>query len=44
MEPDKCSDLDWFPLDNLPDNTSDFVRQAIKKILNGVNYSVYTFS
>lgn len=41
MEPHKCDDLQWFPLDALPDNTIDYVRQAIAAHQKGVTYSEY---
>ena len=39
MEPDKCDDLQWFPLDNLPPNMVPYVRQCITYIRQGVYYS-----
>jgi 8-oxo-dGTP pyrophosphatase MutT (NUDIX family) len=41
LEPHKCDDLQWFPLDALPDNTIDYVRQAIVAHQKGVTYSEY---
>lgn len=40
-EPNKCDDLSWFPLDNLPDNIVDYVAVAIKHFRNGVTYSEF---
>ena len=41
MEPDKCDELRWFDLDNLPDNTVDYVRAAINNYKNGVRFSLF---
>lgn len=30
MEPEKCDNLDWFSMDNLPENMTYHVRDAIK--------------
>lgn len=40
-EPDKCSEMGWFPLDRLPDDTIPHVRKAIRNVLDGVFYDSY---
>lgn len=42
-EPHKCDDLSWFPLDALPENTVDYVKQAIQHYQAGVLYSEFGY-
>jgi 8-oxo-dGTP diphosphatase len=41
VEPNKCDDLSWFPLDALPPNTIEYIRLAIEHVQKGVLYSEY---
>lgn len=41
MEPHKCDDLSWFPLDNLPAAVMPFIGMVLKDISKGVVYSEY---
>jgi ADP-ribose pyrophosphatase YjhB (NUDIX family) len=38
-EPEKCSDLSWFDLENLPDNIIPYIRKVIDRIQKSVFYS-----
>lgn len=40
-EPEKCGDVRFFPKDELPGNLVDNVRQSLKLINIGFNYSEY---
>ena len=37
-EPDKCSELGWFDLDNLPENIIPYIKKSIELLNSGVNY------
>lgn len=43
LEPEKCDDVSWFPLDNLPENTIPLIRQALEHIHNKIFYSEFGF-
>lgn len=38
-EPEKCDDMQWFPLDALPDNILPYVRQVLEDHRNGIAFS-----
>ena len=39
MEHNKCDDLSWFELNNLPQNIIPYIKQAIDSFLNDIIYS-----
>ena len=41
MEPNKCSDLSWFDLDNLPNNMIPYIRKVIENIQNEIFYDEF---
>jgi 8-oxo-dGTP diphosphatase len=41
MESEKCDDLNWFPLDDLPSNTIPYIRSVIDHIKKGNFYSEF---
>ena len=43
MEPHKCDDLSWFELNNLPENTIPYIKQAIDNIKDKIFYSELGF-
>ena len=40
-EPEKCDDLRWFDLDQLPENTITYVMQAFENHINAVRFDEY---
>jgi 8-oxo-dGTP pyrophosphatase MutT (NUDIX family) len=40
-EPDKCDDLRWVNVNELPDNTIPYVQRAIMNQLNGVTFDEF---
>jgi 8-oxo-dGTP pyrophosphatase MutT (NUDIX family) len=38
MEPDKCSQLKWFPINQLPANTIPYIKKSIQSILQNQYY------
>lgn len=40
-EPEKCDDLSWFDINNLPDNMLPFIRRVLTDIVAGISYSEY---
>lgn len=40
-EPNKCDDLSWFDLDDMPDNVIPYIKKAINCIKNKVVYSEF---
>ena len=41
MEPNKCADLTWFDINNLPENTIPYIREAIENYKSGIFYSEF---
>lgn len=39
LEPQKCDDLNWFDVNNLPDNTIPYIKKAIENAENQKLYS-----
>ena len=43
MEPNKCTELKWFAVDDLPENVSKYARQAIENFVGDVRFSQIDF-
>jgi len=41
VEPHKCSDLSWFPIDNLPENTIPVIKNVLASVKINEYYSEY---
>jgi 8-oxo-dGTP pyrophosphatase MutT (NUDIX family) len=41
-EPEKCDDLSWHPINDLPQNMIPLVKDMLSKIAQGERYSEYT--
>jgi 8-oxo-dGTP diphosphatase len=41
MEPEKCDNLSWFPVDSMPGKMVPYVRNAIEQYLKGNIYSEF---
>lgn len=41
LEPEKCSDLSWFPLNNLPPNTIPYIKHVLEAVERGEIYSEF---
>ncbi|MDR2077955.1 MAG: NUDIX domain-containing protein [Rickettsiales bacterium] len=40
-EPTKCAELKFYPLENMPENTIDYVKFSLKNALSGIMYGEY---
>jgi 8-oxo-dGTP pyrophosphatase MutT (NUDIX family) len=41
QEPQKCDDLDWVPIDGIPENTVPYIKAALESVIAGQNYSEF---
>jgi len=40
-EPEKCDEVGWYNLNNLPNNTVEYLAYALDQIKNNISYSEY---
>jgi len=40
-EPNKCDDIRWFPIENLPENTIPYLKEVIENFRKKINYSEF---
>ena len=40
-EPEKCDDIGWFPVDELPANTIPYIKRALHNHRNGIRFDEY---
>jgi len=41
MEPHKCDDLAWFPMQAMPENTIPYIRSAVEHVLGSRSFSEF---
>jgi len=41
IESDKCSELKWYSVKNIPENTIEYIKYAIKNYLNKNNFTLF---
>lgn len=42
VESEKCDDLSWHPIDNLPANMSPYIRRTLECVRKGTTFAEYT--
>ena len=40
-EPDKCSELKWYCINKLPENTIEYIKYAIKNYLEKIKFTLF---